>query len=84
MRSYLIFVLVCFSCAVQYGALLEHVETPKRKKRNSEGGVETPQESILKCLRDQRIQEIKNNLAEINVEYEKIKVNIEYIFKQHL
>ncbi|XP_047522724.1 bromodomain-containing protein 8-like isoform X1 [Pieris napi] len=61
------------NCAVQYGALLEHVETPKRKKRNSEGGVETPQESILKRLRDQRVQEIKNSLAEINAEYEQIK-----------
>lgn len=52
------------------------METPKRKKRNSEGGVETPQESILKRLRDQRIQEIQKNLAEINAEYEQIKVKI--------
>ncbi|CAH2242097.1 jg26228 [Pararge aegeria aegeria] len=64
------------SCAAQYGALLEHVETPKRKKRNSEGGVETPQESILKSLTQQRIQEIQNNLTEMNAQYEQIKNEI--------
>ncbi|XP_045508930.1 bromodomain-containing protein 8-like [Colias croceus] len=64
------------SCAAQYGALLEHVETPKRKKRNSEGGVETPQESILKRLTEQRIQEIQNNIAEMNQQYEQLKNEI--------
>ncbi|CAG9577615.1 unnamed protein product [Danaus chrysippus] len=64
------------SCAAQYGALLEHVETPKRKKRNSEGGVETPQESILKQLTQQRIQEIQNTLTEMNTQYEQLKNEI--------
>lgn len=53
---------------------MEHVETPKRKKRNSEGGVETPQESILKQLTQQRIQEIQNTLTEMNSQYEQLKV----------
>ncbi|CAK1552917.1 unnamed protein product [Leptosia nina] len=64
------------SCAVQYGALLEHVDTPKRKKRNSEGGVETPQESILKRLTEQRLQEIQKNIAEMNSQYEQLKNEI--------
>ncbi|XP_045783468.1 bromodomain-containing protein 8-like isoform X2 [Maniola jurtina] len=64
------------SCAAQYGALLENVETPKRKKRNSEGAVETPQESILKTLTQQRIQEIQNTLQEMNTQYEQIKNEI--------
>ncbi|XP_038221363.1 bromodomain-containing protein 8 [Zerene cesonia] len=64
------------SCAAQYGALLEHVETPKRKKRNSEGGVETPQECILKRLTEQRIHEIQSSIAEMNQQYEQLKNEI--------
>ncbi|XP_059054961.1 bromodomain-containing protein 8 [Achroia grisella] len=60
------------SCAAQYGALLEHVETPKRKKRSSEGAVETPQESILKRLTQERIVEIQKTLAELNQQYEQV------------
>ncbi|XP_049884112.1 bromodomain-containing protein 8-like isoform X2 [Pectinophora gossypiella] len=61
------------SCAAQYGALLEHVETPKRKKRSSEGAVETPQESILKRLTQERIVEIQKTVAEMNQQYEQLK-----------
>ncbi|CAH0730940.1 unnamed protein product, partial [Brenthis ino] len=64
------------SCAAQYGALLEHVETPKRKKRNSEGAVETPQESILKRLMQQRVLEIQENLKEMEKQYDQIKNEI--------
>lgn len=66
--------IIIFSCAAQYGALLEHVETPKRKKRNSEGAVETPQESILKRLMQQREHEIQENLKEMEKQYEQLKV----------
>ncbi|XP_052748177.1 bromodomain-containing protein 8-like isoform X2 [Galleria mellonella] len=59
-------------CAAQYGALLEHVETPKRKKRSSESAVETPQESILKRLTQERIVEIQKTLAELNQQYEQL------------
>lgn len=61
------------SCAAQYGTLLEHVETPKRKKRNSDGGVETPQESILKRLTQDRIAEIQKNIAEMSQQHEVMK-----------
>ncbi|CAG9790430.1 unnamed protein product [Diatraea saccharalis] len=64
------------SCAAQYGALLEHVETPKRKKRSSEGAVETPQESILKRLTQERIVEIQKTLAEMNQQYSQLKTEI--------
>ncbi|XP_068627202.1 bromodomain-containing protein 8 isoform X2 [Battus philenor] len=64
------------SCAAQYGALLEHVETPKRKKRSSEGAVETPQESILKRLTQERIVEIQKNIAEMNQQYEQLQNEI--------
>ncbi|XP_046976154.1 bromodomain-containing protein 8-like [Vanessa cardui] len=70
------------SCAAQYGALLEHVETPKRKKRNSEGGVETPQESILKQLTQQRILEIQSTLSEMNNQYEQLKNEIAEVRSQ--
>ncbi|KAF9417209.1 hypothetical protein HW555_005611, partial [Spodoptera exigua] len=61
------------SCAAQYGALLEHVETPKRKKRSSEGAVETPQESIWKRLMQERIAEIQKQLAEMQQQYDQGK-----------
>lgn len=64
------------TCAAQYGALLEHVETPKRKKRNSEGAVETPQENILKRLMQQREHEIQENLKEMEKQYEQLKNEI--------
>ncbi|CAG5000981.1 unnamed protein product [Parnassius apollo] len=64
------------SCAAQYGALLEHVETPKRKKRSSEGAVETPQESILKRLTQERVVEIQKNIAEMNQQYEQLQNEI--------
>ncbi|XP_028158476.1 bromodomain-containing protein 8 isoform X2 [Ostrinia furnacalis] len=60
------------SCAAQYGAMLEHVETPKRKKRNSEGGVDTPQESILRRLTQERMVEIQKTVAEMNQQHEQI------------
>ncbi|KPJ00435.1 Bromodomain-containing protein 8 [Papilio xuthus] len=64
------------SCAAQYGALLEHVETPKRKKRSSEGAVETPQESILKRLTQERIAEIHKVIAELTQQYEQTQKEI--------
>ncbi|XP_037303362.1 bromodomain-containing protein 8 isoform X3 [Manduca sexta] len=64
------------SCAAQYGALLEHVETPKRKKRSSEGAVETPQESILKKLTQERVVEIQKTIAELNQQYDLLKTEI--------
>ncbi|KAJ2942240.1 hypothetical protein O0L34_g15787 [Tuta absoluta] len=66
------------SCAAQYGALLEHVETPKRKKRSSgsDATVETPQESILKRLTQERIVEIQKNVAEMTQQYEQHKNDI--------
>lgn len=50
------------------------METPKRKKRNSDGGVETPQESILKRLTQDRIAEIQKNIAEMSQQHEVMKV----------
>ncbi|CAD6994523.1 bromodomain-containing protein 8 isoform X1 [Ceratitis capitata] len=55
------------NCAVQYGHLLENVETPKRKKRTSESAsgisspavVETPTDLVLRRLNEERVQEIK-------------------------
>ncbi|XP_045541252.1 bromodomain-containing protein 8 [Papilio machaon] len=64
------------SCAAQYGALLEHVETPKRKKRSSEGAVETPQESILKRLTQERIAEIHKVIADLTQQYEQTQKEI--------
>lgn len=63
------------NCAAQYGALLENVETPKRKKRVSgaEIAIETPAEIILKKLCSERREELKKLLAEEKLEYQKLQ-----------
>ncbi|XP_022910979.2 bromodomain-containing protein 8 [Onthophagus taurus] len=64
------------NCAAQYWALLENVETPKRKKRPSgtqEAGIETPAESILKKLKGERLAELKKVLAEEKNEYTQLQ-----------
>lgn len=65
------------SCAGQYGKLLENVETPKRKKRtggerDSCGSVDTPGESIVRNLAQERIAELKSAIEEDNREYSRL------------
>ncbi|XP_046805935.1 bromodomain-containing protein 8 isoform X2 [Lucilia cuprina] len=74
------------NCAVQYGQLLEDVETPKRKKRTSESSVssspatvEPPTEAILKRLTEERMQEIKMELRREQEEYAKLYAEIKAI-----
>lgn len=63
------------NCAAQYGALLENVDTPKRKKRASgqEMVMETPAESILRKLINERRVELKKLIAEEKQEYAKLQ-----------
>lgn len=66
------------NCAAQYGLLLENVETPKRKKRtnSSETVMETPSESILRKLREERMIELKRIMNEERKLYLKLKEEI--------
>ncbi|XP_053669660.1 bromodomain-containing protein 8 [Anopheles nili] len=69
------------SCAAQYGKLLENVETPKRKKRTASerdgiAAVETPGESILRKLTQERIIELKKIIQEETQQYIKVKEDI--------
>uniref|UniRef100_A0A1I8M287 Bromo domain-containing protein n=1 Tax=Musca domestica TaxID=7370 RepID=A0A1I8M287_MUSDO len=70
------------NCAVQYGHLLEDVETPKRKKRTSESSlsssppVEAPTEAIVRRLTEERMQEIKLELRRQQEEYASIVAEI--------
>lgn len=64
------------SCAAQYGNLLENVETPKRKKRNENASVETPGESILRKLTQERLAELNKCIQDEREEYAKIKEEI--------
>lgn len=65
------------NCAQQYANLLENVETPKRKKRvagsSEKSEVETPGESIVRKLKTDRIEELKQTMEEIRSEYLKWK-----------
>ncbi|XP_058821534.1 bromodomain-containing protein 8 [Topomyia yanbarensis] len=69
------------SCAAQYGKLLENVETPKRKKRTASerdgvSAVETPGESILRKLTQERIIELKKIIQDEAQQYTKVKEDI--------
>ncbi|XP_030369841.1 bromodomain-containing protein 8 [Scaptodrosophila lebanonensis] len=70
------------NCAVQYGHLLESVETTKRKKRSSESGVsspaiEPPTELLLRRLTEERMAEIKAQMRRDQEEYCKVFREIE-------
>lgn len=73
------------SCAAQYGKLLENAETPKRKKRtaserdNSNTAVETPTESILRKLTQERISELKKSILQEQQDFMKLKFDVELI-----
>lgn len=73
------------SCAAQYGKLLENAETPKRKKRtaserdNSSTAVETPTESILRKLNQERILELKKSILQEQQNFIKLKEEIELV-----
>ena len=68
------------SCAAQYGKLLENVETPKRKKRTEKDtaltSVETPSESILRKLTQERMAELNNLIQAEQKDYTKTKDEI--------
>lgn len=69
------------SCAAQYGKLLENVETPKRKKRtlserDSSTPVETPGESIVRKLTQERITELQRIMLEEQQEFQKLRDEI--------
>ncbi|XP_075227014.1 bromodomain containing 8 isoform X2 [Lycorma delicatula] len=63
-------------CAVQYDLLLNNVGTPKRKKRNEkahENNVDTPGETIVRKLTQERMEELKMLMAEYRTLYLKEK-----------
>lgn len=67
------------SCAAQYGKLLD-IETPKRKKRtekdNAQATVETPSESILRKLTQERMAELNKLIQDEQRDYNKTKDEI--------
>ncbi|XP_030562996.1 bromodomain-containing protein 8 [Drosophila novamexicana] len=75
------------NCAVQYGHLLETVETTKRKKRTNESSsgfsspatvaVETPTELLLRRLTEERLLEIKTQMRRDQELYSQVQREIE-------
>ncbi|XP_055905673.1 bromodomain-containing protein 8 [Eupeodes corollae] len=72
-------------CAVKYGELLENVETPKRKKRTTSDNAaapsvaETPTDSILRRLTEERIQELKSEIREQQETYAKLYTDVVHL-----
>ena len=76
------------SCAAQYVKLLENVETPKWKKRiaserDSSTPVETPGESIVRKLIQERVMELKQIMLEEQQEFQKLKEEILLMQSSH-
>ncbi|XP_046993371.1 bromodomain-containing protein 8 isoform X1 [Schistocerca americana] len=73
------------NCAVQYSMLLENVETPKRKKRSEKGEVhvETPGESIVRKLTNERIEELKLMMQEKRAAYLRLKEEVMQVRAGH-
>ncbi|XP_011699489.1 PREDICTED: bromodomain-containing protein 8 isoform X2 [Wasmannia auropunctata] len=61
------------SCAAQYSHLLDHVNTPKRKKRESG---ETAFESVVRKLTQERISELTQTLSRQKEEYLRLKADL--------
>ncbi|XP_063703171.1 probable E3 ubiquitin-protein ligase bre1 [Culicoides brevitarsis] len=77
------------SCAAQYGKLLENVETPKRKKRtlserDSSTPVETPGESIVRKLTQERIVELQEIMLEEQKQFQKLRDEIILLQSPHV
>ncbi|XP_022106721.1 bromodomain-containing protein 8-like isoform X6 [Acanthaster planci] len=67
------------NCALQYSALLETVETPKRKRSERGEVVETPGDLIVRKVTKERIAELKVQLEEDKARYRQLKLEIEEI-----
>ncbi|XP_014471345.1 PREDICTED: bromodomain-containing protein 8 isoform X2 [Dinoponera quadriceps] len=66
------------SCASQYTYLLENADMPRRKKRESG---ETPSESIVRKLTQERIAELNQNLVRQRNEYLRHKSDMNLLIK---
>ncbi|XP_038064768.1 bromodomain-containing protein 8-like isoform X2 [Patiria miniata] len=67
------------NCACQYSALLETVETPKRKRSERGEVVDTPGDLIVRKMTKERITELKAQLEEDKARYRQLQQEIEQI-----
>jgi bromodomain-containing protein 8 len=66
------------NCALQYSALLEKVETPRRK-RGERDIADTPGDVIVRKLTVERIEELKRILQEEKAKYRSLKKDLEMV-----
>jgi bromodomain-containing protein 8 len=70
-------------CAIEYGKLLENVETPKRKKRTASErdsvAADTPGESIVRKLTQERIEELQKVIEEERREFNKLRDEVLFL-----
>ncbi|XP_072026754.1 bromodomain-containing protein 8-like isoform X2 [Amphiura filiformis] len=68
------------NCARQYSAMLENVETPKRKRSSDRVEVvETPGDLIVKKLTMERLDELKAQIREDKARFKQLKKEIDEI-----
>ncbi|XP_033632862.1 bromodomain-containing protein 8-like isoform X3 [Asterias rubens] len=67
------------NCACQYSALLETVDTPKRKRSERGEVVDTPGDLIVRKMTKERIAELKTKLEEDKAQYQQLQKEIEQI-----
>ncbi|XP_077992538.1 bromodomain-containing protein 8-like [Glandiceps talaboti] len=71
-------------CASQYSELLETVETPKRKRNNERGEVDTAEDLIVRKLTLERVEELKRQIEDNQQQYRKLKIEAERIRRGEL
>ncbi|PIK37782.1 putative bromodomain-containing protein 8 [Apostichopus japonicus] len=68
------------NCAIQYSSMLNEVDTPKRKRSGDKGDVvETPGDLIVKKMTFDRVEELKQMLADDRKKFKLLRDEIELI-----
>ncbi|XP_072177354.1 bromodomain-containing protein 8-like isoform X2 [Diadema setosum] len=67
------------NCAIQYSAMLEAVDTPKRKRSGEKGEVETPVDLLVRKMTQERIEELQQQISEERKRFKQLQEEIRAI-----
>ncbi|XP_063964155.1 bromodomain-containing protein 8-like isoform X10 [Lytechinus pictus] len=67
------------NCAIQYSAMLEAVDTPKRKRSGDKGEVETPVDLVVRRMTQERIEELRHQISDDRRKFKQLQEEIHNI-----
>ncbi|XP_030841425.1 bromodomain-containing protein 8 isoform X2 [Strongylocentrotus purpuratus] len=67
------------NCAIQYSAMLEAVDTPKRKRSGEKGEVETPVELLVRRMTQERIEDLRHQISDDRRKFKQLQEEIHNI-----